>query len=234
MVLDTLNQFMTEMTTTSVIFRIILSTLLAAGTGYERSIKRHSAGMRTFVSIAIASTSAAIIEEYLILLGHPSSWIIPSVIVSVAVISCPSMFMNSKGRLKGFTTSAGLWACSIIGISIGMGMYILAIVSFLALICTLSLLSTLETLLRDRSNHLEVQLELKSKNDLQKFSTTIRRLGMQIDDIELNPAYLNSGLSVYTVAFTISSKELRKYKKHRQIIEAFRTLDYVSYIEEIN
>ena len=57
---------------------------------------------------------------------------------------------------------------------------------------------------------------------------------MQIDDIELNPAYLNSGLSVYTVAFTISSKELRKYKKHRQIIEAFRTLDYVSYIEEIN
>ena len=56
---------------------------------------------------------------------------------------------------------------------------------------------------------------------------------MRIDDIELNPAYLNSGLSVYTISFTISSRELRKYKKHSEIIEALKTLDYVAYIEEI-
>ena len=133
----------------------------------------------------------------------------------------------------GLTTSAGLWACSIIGIAIGMGLYVLSIVSFLALICTLSIVSTLELYLRDRSNHLEVQLELKNKNDLENFSTTIRRLGMRIDDIELNPAYLNSGLSVYTVAFTISSNELKKYKKHSEIIEALKSLDYISHIEEI-
>ena len=68
---------------------------------------------------------------------------------------------------------------------------------------------------------------------MQYFSSTIRRLGMRIDDIELNPAYLNSGLSVYTVSFTISSQELKKYKKHSEIIEALRSLDYISYSEEI-
>ena len=56
---------------------------------------------------------------------------------------------------------------------------------------------------------------------------------MRIDDIELNPAYLNSGLSVYTVSFTISSKELKKYKKHGEIIEALATLEYISFIEEM-
>ena len=92
----------------------------------------------------------------------------------------------------------------------------------------------LEIYLKDKSNHFEVQLELRSKADLQNFTTTIRRLGMRIDDIELNPAYQNSGISVYTVAFTVSSEELKKYKSHKQIIEALQSLDYISFIDEIN
>ena len=62
--------------------------------------------------------------------------------------------------------------------------------------------------------------------------TTLRRLGMRIDDIESNPAYLNSGLSVYSVSITICSPELKKYKTHREIIEALRSLDYIYHINE--
>ena len=51
---------------------------------------------------------------------------------------------------------------------------------------------------------------------------------------DTNPAYLNSGLSVFTVSFTVSSAELKQYKKHGEIIEALRSLDYVYYIEEMN
>ena len=221
------------MNTDVIVFRIILSAVLAAIAGYERSAKRHSAGMRTFTAVSIASTVAAIIEEHLLNAGYTSEWIIPAVIISVALLSCPSIFYSSKGQIKGLTTSAGLWTSSIIGIAVGMGMYVLAVIASAALIFTLSILSSIESCLRDRSNHIEVHLELRNKNDLQRFSTTIRRLGMRIDDIELNPAYLNSGLSVYTISFTISSRELRKYKKHSEIIEALKTLDYVAYIEEI-
>lgn len=108
------------------------------------------------------------------------------------------------------------------------------LLAWVALLCGLSLFPVLEAYLKDKSNHFEVHLELKSKADLHNFTTTIRRLGMRIDDIELNPAYLNSGLSVYTVSFTISSAELKKYKRHSQIIEALRSLDYISFIEEMN
>ena len=98
----------------------------------------------------------------------------------------------------------------------------------------MSLFPTFEAYLKDRSNHFEVHLELKDRQNLQDFVTTIRRLGLRIDDIESNPAYLNSGLSVYSVSITIDSGELKKYKTHREIIEALRTLDYVYYIEEMN
>lgn len=73
-------------------------------------------------------------------------------------------------------------------------------------------LPALETHLKDRSNHFEVHLELKNKSDLPDFVSTVRALGIRIDDIESNPAYLNSGLSVFTVSFTVASAELKQYK----------------------
>ena len=95
-------------------------------------------------------------------------------------------------------------------------------------------LPVLEKHLKDRSNHFEVHLELKSKGDLAEFVATIRALGIRIDDIESNPAYLNSGLSVFSVSFTVDSAELKQYKKHSDIIDALRSLEYVYYIEEMN
>lgn len=222
-----------ELNTWSVLLRIVLSLVLSAIVGYERSSKRHSAGLRTFIIISLAATTAAIVEGYFLAQEASGPWISASVILGIAMLSGYSIFFSSKGQIKGLTTSAGLWTCGIIGLAIGLGLYTLALIAWAALLCSLSWFPVLEMYLKDKSNHFEVHLELKSKADLQSFSTTIRRLGMRIDDIELNPAYRNSGLSVYTVSFTISSQELKKYKRHSQIIEALRTLDYIAYIEEI-
>ena len=119
------------------------------------------------------------------------------------------------------------------GLMLGAGMYISAFAIFMALLCGISLFPSAERYLKDRSNHFEVHLELKSSFKLQDFVATIRKLGIRIDDIEANPAYLNSGLSVYTVSLTVDSQELKKEKKHSDIIEALRSLDYIYYIEEI-
>ena len=222
-----------ELNTASILLRIGLSLLLSAIVGYERSSKRHSAGLRTFIIISLAATTAAILEIYFFSLGSATPWLSAAVILGIAMLSGYSIVFSSKGQIKGLTTSAGLWTCGIIGLAIGLGLYTVALIAAAALLCSLSLFPVLELYLKDKSNHFEVHLEVKNKSDLQNFTTTIRRLGMRIDDIELNPAYLNSGLSVYTVSFTISSQELKKYKKHSQIIEALRSLDYIAFIEEI-
>ena len=49
----------------------------------------------------------------------------------------------------------------------------------------------------------------------------------------MNGDYVGSGLSVYTITFTINSSELKKYKTHREIVEAISSLDYIYYIEEM-
>lgn len=91
----------------------------------------------------------------------------------------------------------------------------------------------IEVYLNNRSNHFEIHLELKNSNYLRDFVTVSRQLGLRIDDIEANQAYVGSGLSVYTITITIFSAELKKYKTHREIIQALSSLDYIYHIEEL-
>ena len=223
-----------DLSAASVVFRILLSFLAGGVIGYERSTKRHSAGLRTFILVTLAGCVAAMADLFFMQeTGEMLPILSAATIIGAATICGYSVLYSSKNQIKGLTTSAGLWATGIIGLAIGAGFYSAAILSTIALICGLAVFPALEKYLKDRSNHFEVHLELVSAGDLHTFTETIRRLGMRIDDIELNPAYLNSGVSAYTILFTINSDELKKYKKHEEIIEALRSLPYVSFIEEL-
>lgn len=214
-----------------ILFRILLSVCLAAVIGCERSSKRHSAGLRTFITISLSMTVIAIADAYLSSSGIYA--LSCAGIIGVAIISVHSLLVSSRGRIKGLTTAAGLWASAVIGLSVGAGYYTVTLIAFLVLLCCLSLFPIPERYLKNRSNYFEVQLELKGSEYLYDFLTTIRRLGLKIDDIEANPAYNNSGISVYSVSLSVCSKELKRYKTHTEIIEALRSLDYIYHIEEI-
>ncbi len=219
----------------AILLRAALSVLFSAVIGCERSSKRHSAGLRTFILVSITGTAAMLTDRLLMVLaGVPVPVLSAAAVIGMATISGNSILFSSKNQIKGLTTSAGLWCCGLIGMALGAGLYTLSLVLFLVLLCSMSGLPVLEKHLKDRSNHFEVHLELKNKGDLAEFVATIRALGIRIDDIESNPAYVGSGLSVFSVSFTVTSAELKQYKKHEEIIEALRSLEYVYYIEEMN
>ena len=230
-----LGEWSTTVNACSILFRVALSVLLAAIIGCERSSKRHSAGLRTFILVSLASTTAMLIDLSLMSTAKLSlAAISAATVVGGAMISGNSILFNSKSQIRGLTTSAGLWASGLIGLAAGAGYYTLTVVAFLALLCIISLFPSLEKYLKDHSNHFEVHLELKNRANLQDFVTTVRRLDIRIDDIELNPAYANSGLSVYSISLSINNETLKKYRSHAEIIEALKSLDYISHIEEMN
>ena len=74
---------------------------------------------------------------------------------------------------------------------------------YVFLLCILAGFPAFEAYLKNRSNHFEVHMELKSSSYLRDFVTVSRRLGLRIDDIEANQAYAGSGLSVYSVSLTV-------------------------------
>lgn len=219
----------------SVLFRLLVSVIFAAVIGCERATKRHAAGLRTFMLVSMASTMASMVDMYFAKTNNSSVLLLSAAtLIGMAIISSNSILFSSKNQIKGLTTSVGLWTVGVLGIAVGAGFYSASLIGFIVLLCCLSLFPTFETYLKNRSNHFEMHLELTNKSNLQDFVTTIRKLGLRVDDIESNPAYINSGLSVFSVSVTISSPELKKYKTHSEIIEAIGTLEYVYYIEEMN
>ncbi len=232
---DLLGPWASEVIAVTILLRIFLSLLLGAVIGWERSNKRHSAGLRTFMLAFVTGTVAAIQDCCIYAASGKSGIFILSacVIIGAAIIAVHSMFYTSRNQIKGLTTAVGLWVSVLIGIALGLGFYTAALVSYAALLCILFWFPPLEIAFNNRSNHFDVHLELTSSVCLQDFVTVIRRLGLKIDEIEQNPAYVGSGLSVYTVSISVSSEILKKYKTHAEIIEALKSLDYVYHIEEI-
>ena len=218
-----------EVNAYSIILRLAIAVVFSAVIGCERAAKRHAAGLRTFILVCMASATAMIVDMSLMCFPVISA----AAVIAAAIVTSNSILFSSQSQIKGLTTSMGLWASGILGLTVGAGMYTLAIAGFLAQLSCLSLLPSIEKYLKDRSNHFEIHLELKDKLNLQDFVATIRRLGLVIDDIESNPAYINSGLSVYSVAVTITSAELKKYKRHDEIIAALASLEYVSFVCEL-
>lgn len=230
-----LGEWSADINTESVLFRLLVSVIFAAVIGCERATKRHAAGLRTFMLVSMASTMASMIDMYFAKTSDSRLLLLSAAtLIGMAIISSNSILFSSKNQIKGLTTSVGLWTVGALGIAVGAGLYSVSLIGFIVLLCCLSLFPRFETYLKNRSNHFEMHLELTNKSNLQDFVTTIRKLGLRVDDIESNPAYINSGLSVFSVSVTISSPELKKYKTHSEIIEAIGTLDYVYYIEEMN
>ena len=170
-----MGQWSATITIGSIFLRLFLTILLSAILGCERASKRHSAGLRTFMVVSLASTIAGMIDMFLIeTYGIKFAFISVAVIVALASLSNNSVIFSAKSQIKGLTTAVSLWACGIIGLSIGVGFYTIALISFAILLCSLSLLPAVERYLKNRSNHFEIHLELDNKSNLPRFMNTIR------------------------------------------------------------
>lgn len=218
----------------SILLRSIIALIFGAIIGCERATKRHAAGLRTFIVITLSACFATIIDVYLIERYNGTIPLLTgAILIGAAILSSNTILYSSRNQIKGLTTSVAMWGCCLVGVAVGAGLYTLSIIAFIILVISLSSLPPLEIYLKNRSNYFEIHLELENKNKLAEFIETVRRLGLKIDDIEANPAYNNSGLSVYTVSLTVVSRELKKYKTHSEIIQAISTIDYVNHVEEI-
>ena len=237
--IDPLNQltqgWLGEFNIWTILIRIVLALIIGTVLGVERSRKRHTAGLRTFILVSLFSSIAALLDVFF---ADNFGEIFPAITVAVvlggAIISGNTLLYSSKNQIKGLTTAVALWLTGIIGACFGAGFYTAGLIGVVCVYVSLNMMPKLEIFLKNRSNHFEIHLELKNRNDLVNFTGVIRKLGLKIDDIEANPAYNNTGLGVYTISLTINSEQLKQYKTHKEIIEALSTLEYINCIEEID
>ena len=115
-----------NITTASVILRVVLAMILGSVIGLERSSKNRPAGFRTHVLVCCGASAASMTGHYIYLvLNMPAdpTRIGAQVITGLGFIGAGTILITSKNKVKGLTTAAGLWATGIVGLALGAGFY---------------------------------------------------------------------------------------------------------------
>ena len=123
------------------IFKLILSMILGIAVGMERKRKGQVAGVRTFALISMGACMAMLLsiyvpQEYLGLKNGDPGRIAAQVVTGVGFLGGGAM-IHMRGSVRGLTTAAGIWMVATIGMSVGVGMYLVAIVGTLLILVTL-------------------------------------------------------------------------------------------------
>lgn len=113
-------------------FRLLLALLLGAVVGAERKHKGQVAGIRTFALISMGACLAMLLsiyvpQEYMGLKNGDPGRIAAQVITGIGFLGGGAM-IQQKGAVRGLTTAAGIWITAIIGMAVGVGMYLSSIV----------------------------------------------------------------------------------------------------------
>lgn len=123
------------------IFRMLLSMALGVVVGAERKRKGQIAGIRTFALITMGSCLAMLLsiyvpQEYMGLKNGDPGRIAAQVITGIGFLGGGAI-IRAKGSVKGLTTAAGIWISAIIGMAVGVGMYVVAVGSTLLILIVL-------------------------------------------------------------------------------------------------
>ena len=113
-------------------FRLLLALLLGAAVGAERKHKGQVAGIRTFALISMGACLAMLLsiyvpQEYMGLKNGDPGRIAAQVITGIGFLGGGAM-IQQRGSVRGLTTAAGIWIAAIIGMAVGVGMYLASVV----------------------------------------------------------------------------------------------------------
>lgn len=137
-----------DITLWGAVFKLLLAMLLGAAIGIERRRKAQIAGLRTFALISMGATLAMLIsiyipQEYFGLKNGDPGRIAAQVVSGVGFLGAGAI-IQMKGSVRGLTTAAGIWMTACIGLAVGAGMYVIAIVATLLIIFVLVNIERLE------------------------------------------------------------------------------------------
>ncbi|AWK87561.1 MgtC/SapB family protein [Azospirillum thermophilum] len=137
---------------------ILLHLLGALGVGvllgYERSYHGRAAGMRTYALVCVASTVLTVVNAYPSMwyggMGHPPvpgsgdpTRVIQGIVTGIGFLGA-GVIMREGLSIRGLSTAASIWATAAIGVTIGLGFYMVAIAAAILFVAIMSLFRSLE------------------------------------------------------------------------------------------
>lgn len=189
-----------ELTTLSVLLRLLLSMLLGGMIGVERGKKHRAAGLRTYMLVCLGAALTMILGQYEYDMLH-SKWELMSqtlnthtdisrfgaqVINGIGFLGAGTILVTGRRQVKGLTTAAGLWASACMGLAVGVGFYECVLVVFVLILLCIRLLPRLEVLFLVHSRNMNICIEFHALEDFNGVVNCLRSMEVSILQVELH------------------------------------------------
>ena len=216
------------------VLRMLLAVVCGGIIGIERESKRRPAGFRTHILICLGASMTTLTSQYLYL--H-MGWFTDlarlgaQVIAGVGFIGAGTIIVTKQKNVKGLTTAAGLWATAAIGLALGAGFYEGAILTFVFIVITITVLHRLEYKITKRYNRFGIYLEITSCDYVREAIDTLSSL-YPISDIQVTPS--RSGIHDHVGIEANIHIHSKKRITPSEVAHSLEALDYVIFsIESI-
>ncbi len=121
-----------------IVFKLLLSSVLAGVIGIERSALNKPAGFGTHAIIGLSATLIVMGSQYMSIYYDIDVARIPAqILTGIGFIGAGTIIQNGY-NVKGVTTAAGILSVTCIGLTVGMGYYLAAIVATMVVFIILS------------------------------------------------------------------------------------------------
>ena len=134
--------------TLELLFKIFLSVILSSLIGFERELRQKGAGLRTHILVGLGSTlivltSLHLFDIYSKVTPVDPTRMITGIITGIGFL-CAGTIIQAESRVRGLTTAAALWIVSCVGIAVGAGHYLAAIIVAIVVFAVLNSMRPLE------------------------------------------------------------------------------------------
>lgn len=148
------------------IFKILLITILSGIIGMERSSWNKPAGFRTHALLGISAVLVVLCGEFLALSYDVDPFRIAAQFLSGIGFIGAGTILRDGFNVKGLTTASGLLSVSCIGLCVGAGFYIGAIIATVLVYLILSY----SYIFTEKLDHFDVlDLELSTTDEISDF-----------------------------------------------------------------
>ncbi len=139
-----------------IIIRLVVCVLCGSVIGLEREKKGRSAGLRTHILVCLGSGLIMLISLYIFDIYSGKSPLDPAriaagVVTGIGFLGAGTIITNRSGA-KGLTTAASIWVSSAIGLAVGCGFMIAAVLTTIITFITLAFLKQIENKLEITEN----------------------------------------------------------------------------------
>ncbi|MBE0433432.1 MgtC/SapB family protein [candidate division WOR-3 bacterium] len=128
---------------TTIVTRLAVSVVIGGLIGLERELGGKPAGFRTITLVCLGSTIFMMIGAELAVAGSDLGRIIAGVVTGIGFLGAGAI-IRARGEVYGLTTAATIWLASGLGLAVGIGYYLLAIIASLFVLVVLRLLGIVE------------------------------------------------------------------------------------------